>query len=175
MELAKRASLHRLKRLELWISLWVTRVLCVLAPICAEQKDGVLRDWIDRSLTDCAKSLINIFIVHINQRLIRRIRPKKARSFRDPRRRNIIDKRALLGGDLRRAFKAKTLQGRLAKLCRALDRREFLIARMVRRLRRGMTRRCSEHSKVRFVLTFGAFMQAALAMPQLGMPAADTS
>ena len=56
--------------------------------------------------------------------------------------------RALLGGALRRALKAKTLRGRAEALLRVLKNRDLWVAYLARRIARGQTRIYSAHARV---------------------------
>ncbi len=142
---AKRAFLQRrLKRRELWVSLWLARVFACLWLFGGEPRGSVWRDWFEATLNRLARQVMGIIFCHV----VFRAKFDEGRGFNDPRApRDGISFRSAIGGELRRAFKAKSLAERLEKIRWAFDERDVLIARLARRLRRGMTRRIFAHTR----------------------------
>lgn len=125
-----------LKRLEMWGGLWLQRLFVLLDFVCGEPRH-CLRDWFDAKIKGVSKTIMVVFVGHA---VLRRTRSKQSR-FHDPRRSyDLVSLRGLIGADLRRAFRARTIPGRLRNIRRALEQRDVLIARIARRLRKGLTR-----------------------------------
>lgn len=143
---ANRAHIQRrLKGWEAILSLWLTNVLVIVQQICGAQRDSGLYIWLDKALGRLAHCVMGIVLLHTSVRVTLRT-PRKCW---DPRRlRGALHLRGFFGAELRRAFKAKTLAERAAKIRAALDNLDALIARMVRRLKKGLSRSAYAFTRV---------------------------
>ncbi len=180
MDQAQRASMqHRLKRRKVWVSLWLTRLLGLLQLFGGEPREGALHKWFERRIDGLAQWVVTIIFFRAAMRMQAPLCGNQG--VGEP---PSLTLRAVMGSDLRRAFKAKTLSGRLAKIRRALEREDVLVARLARRLRLGLTRLCSAHSRARLVRAIGAcamsgagvlMLASMLVLGAAAMDAADTS
>lgn len=125
----------RLQRLHRWALLWLTWFAAFLdqaaafAPFTRQATDAA-HQWLDK-----IERLVIAIVLFRATAAIRLIGKPKHSS----RRCNETQlRRAVVGSALRRALKRKSLRQRIAALSQNLDK---LVARLVRRLPRGLTRR----------------------------------
>jgi hypothetical protein len=153
MDRAKRRQRERrLDRRERTISLWLTRLIAFLAVFEGTPVARALQTHIERfliAITDCVLNFIALRATWSPgyQRRMAQGRAAGCAAAWSGAMRIKASPRALLGGLLRRALKAKTLKGRAEKLLRVLKNRDLWVAHMARRLERGQTRIYSAHSR----------------------------
>ena len=145
--------MRRLDRRERWVRLWLTRVVVFLFVF---ENTGIARALHGRiaqfvaTLSDCVLDFIALratWTPGYQQRVAQNRRAGCCVSMRGMRR-AVASPRALLGGALRRALKAKTLKGRAEQLLRVLRNRDVWVGYLARRLERGQTRIYSAHARV---------------------------
>ncbi|MET0546296.1 MAG: hypothetical protein ABWZ40_08295 [Caulobacterales bacterium] len=182
MEQAQRAKLERrLTRQERSISFWLTRLAAFLSVF----ENGLSQIWrghIERWLNNAAGWVVDVIML----RAARTSAYQKRAALRKetgcgaawqhtvPR----ATVRALLGSYIRHALKARTLKGRTEKLLRLLKMRDAAVARMARRLVRGLTRFYSMHTRVVAIsaLAHSAALNSSAAQKVFGAELrADTS
>ena len=184
MNLAKRAYvMRRLDRRERWVSLWLTRVVAFLFVFENTVIERALQARIAQfvaKLSDCVLDLIAMratWTPSYQQRVAQKRRAGCGVTISGMKR-AMASPRALLGGALRRALKAKTLRGRAEALLRILKNRDLWVAYLARRVARGQTRIYSAHSRVAKTIplhrpagghppqiTFGEELRVAFAPP----------
>jgi hypothetical protein len=140
-------------RRERWVSLWLTRVVAFLFVF---ENPGIERALHARiaqfvaTLSDCVLDLIAMratWSAGYQQRVAQKRRAGCGVTMRGMKR-AMASPRALLGGALRRALKAKTLRGRAEALLNILKNRDLWVAYIARRIARGQTRIYSAHARV---------------------------
>lgn len=154
MNLAKRAYvMGRLDRRERWVHLWLTRVVAFLFVF---ENTGIERTLHGR-IAQFVAALSNCVLDFIAMRAAwspgYRLRMQQRRiagcgAAMPGMRQAMARPRAVLGGAMRRALKAKTLKGRAEALLRILKNRDLWVAYLARRIARGQTRIYSTHSRV---------------------------
>jgi hypothetical protein len=134
-------SEHRLNRHHRWMLLWLTWFAAFLgearafAPFSAEAT-AIARRWLDR----IERLLVSIILLRAAPRVRGNIPSKHS-----PRRRiETHMRRAIIGSAMRRNLRSKNLNQRIAALSRDVD---ALVARLLKRLPRGLTRRRPHHMR----------------------------
>ena len=159
-------SNHRLARLTTWARLWLARAAGVLAHFaCAlpEEFERNLRAHLDQ----CAYLLARVIFLRAFARLDRRLLAGIKQKAPAATRRSAC-MRAVLGSKLRSALRGKDARTKLAALANAVHDAETHIAKLARRLARGLTRR-------RVFAFAPAFVPSALAASCAALLGADTS
>ena len=140
-------------RRERWVSQWLTRVVAFLFVF---ENTGIERALHDRIahfvavLSDCVLDLIAMratWTPAYQQRVAQKRRAGCGITITGMKR-SMASPRALIGGALRRALKAKTLRGRAEALLCILKNRDLWVAYIARRIARGQTRIYSAHARV---------------------------
>jgi hypothetical protein len=128
-------SEHRLNRYHRWMLLWLTwfaaflREARAFAPFSA-QATAIAHRWLDR----IERLLVNIVLLRAAPHVRLNNTPKHS-----PRRKTETHMlRAVIGSAMRRALRSKDLNQRIAALSQDVD---VLVARLLKRLPRGLTRR----------------------------------
>jgi hypothetical protein len=126
---------HRLQRAQRWMLLWLKwfaaflREARAVAPF-SDQAATVAHQWLGR----IERLLISIILLRAAPRVRGNIPPQHS-----PRRRiETHMRRAIIGSGMRRALRSKDLHQRIAALSQDVD---ALVARLLKRLPRGLTRR----------------------------------
>jgi len=127
---------HRLQRFHRWAMLWLAWFAAFLdsasafAPV-TKQVETIGHRWLDR--------IERIVMAIVMLRAVRHVRGMQAREgVAEHRRKERALARAVVGSALRRAIRSKDLRERIARLQQDID---ALVARLLRRLPRGLTRR----------------------------------
>lgn len=126
----------RLKRFYRWAMLWLKWFVAFLdgagafAPI-SKQAEMIGHRWLD----GIERIIVAIVALRAGPR-VRRLQPRKGVSER--RLKEIALRRAVVGTKLRRLLRAKDLRQRIDALAQNID---ALVARLLKRLPRGLTRR----------------------------------
>jgi hypothetical protein len=126
----------RLRRFHRWAMLWLkwfVRFLDeagALAPI-PKQAETIGHRWLD----SIERIIVSIVLMRAAPH-VRRVNPRKGVS--QHRRNDTALRRAVIGSNLRRALRPKNLRQRVEGLTLSVD---ALVARVLRRLPRGLTRR----------------------------------
>ena len=127
---------HRLQRFHRWAMLWLTWFAAFLdaasgfAPL-APQAQRIAHAWLNR--------IEHVIVSIVMLRAAPRVRTIRARRHGTaPNRSGVSLRRAVIGSAMRRALRPKDLRRRIAALTQNLD---ALIARLLKRLPRGLTRR----------------------------------
>jgi hypothetical protein len=127
---------HRLQRFHRWAMLWLAWFAAFLesaslfAPISA-QAEAIGHRWLDR--------IERMIMAIVMLRAVPRVRRVTARrGVAEHRHRERALARAVVGSALRRAIRSKHLRERIARLQQNID---TLVARLLRRVPRGLTRR----------------------------------
>jgi hypothetical protein len=156
-------SEHRLNRYHRWMLLWLTWFAAFLnearafAPFSA-QATRIAHQWLDR----IERLLVNIVLLRAAPRVRLNNTPKHS-----PRRRiGTHMRRAIIGSAMRRALRSKDLNQRIAALSQNVG---ALVARLLKRLPRGLTRRRPHHARPEARTITRAIPYAEAALP------ADTS
>ena len=128
-------SEQRLQRLHRWILLWLKWFAAFLTQAesimpFSRQAANVAHGWLD--------IIERRVLLLITARVLPLLRPQQPPKHSPRRRKERQFQRAFVGEALRRALRAKDLRARIAKLSRDLAP---LVARLAKRLRRGLTRR----------------------------------
>ena len=127
---------HRLQRFHRWAMLWLAWFAAFLdtasgfAPL-SPQAPRMAHAWLDR----IERVIVSIVMLRAAPR-VRSIRVR--RHGAEPNRSDVSLRRAVIGSAMRRALRPKNLRRRIAALTQNLD---ALIARLLKRLPRGLTRR----------------------------------
>jgi hypothetical protein len=156
-------SEHRLQRAQRWMLLWLKwfaaflREARAIAPF-SDQATAIAHQWLNR----IERLLVSIVLIRAASR-VHFINPPK-HSARRPI--ETHRRRAIIGSALRRALRSTDLQKRIAALSQNV---ETLVARLLKRLPRGLTRRRSYRTRpeMRLITHVEAFADAT--------PLADTS
>ncbi|QGZ96915.1 hypothetical protein [Terricaulis silvestris] len=156
-------SEHRLQRTQRWMLLWLKWFAAFLhearaiAPF-SDQATVIAHQWLNR----IERLLVSIVMLRAAPH-VRFINPPKHSARR---RIETHRRRAIIGSAIRRALRSKDLQKRIAALSQNV---ETLVARLLQRLPRGLTRRRSYRTRpeMRPIADVEAFADAA--------PLADTS
>ena len=134
-------SQHQLNRVHRWMLLWLTwfaaflKEARVFAPL-STQAIAIAHRWLD----GIESLLINIVLIRAAPR-VRGFAPLK----HFPRRKiETHMRRAIIGAVMRRRFRSKDLNQRIAALSQTID---ALVARLLKRLPRGLTRRRPHHAR----------------------------
>jgi hypothetical protein len=134
-------SEHRLNRYHRWMLLWLTWFAAFLkqartfAPFSA-QATTIAHLWLDR----IERVLVNIVLA----RAAPQVRTINTLKHAQHSRIETHFLRAVIGSSMRRALRSKDLNQRIAALSQDVD---ALVARLVKRLPRGLTRRRPHHSR----------------------------
>jgi hypothetical protein len=126
----------RLKRFHRWAMLWLRWFVAfldsaeILAPLSKPTQA------IGHQLLDRIERIIMAIVMLRAAPHVRRMRPRKG--VAEHRRKESALARAVVGASLRRSLRAKDLRQRIARLTQNID---TLVARLLRRLPRGLTRR----------------------------------
>jgi len=134
-------SEHRLNRYHRWMLLWLTWFAAFLkqarafAPFSA-QAVAIAHRWLDR----IERLLVSVVLL----RAAPHVRPTGAPKHSSRRRTETHLQRAIIGSAMRRALRAKDLTQRIAALSQDVD---GLVARLLKRLPRGLTRRRPHHTR----------------------------
>lgn len=125
----------RLQRYHRWMLLWLTWVATFLAEVCAfaplsRQATQIAHQWLDRA----ERLLVSIVLI----RAAARVRTIPTLKHALHRRRETHLTRAIIGSAMRRMLRPKRLDQRIAALSQNL---QSLVARLLKRLPRGLTRR----------------------------------
>ena len=154
MNSAKRRKLESLlDRRERSVSRWLVRVVAFLTIFGSTSLARVLHGRIERFLnvlTDCVVDFIAMRATWTPgyQKRVAQGRAAGGKAAWSGAALLRASPRALVGGVLRRALKAKTLRGRAEQLLRVLNNRDKWVAHMAKRLERGQSRIYSAHSRV---------------------------
>ncbi|MBI3437167.1 MAG: hypothetical protein HY054_00655 [Proteobacteria bacterium] len=134
--IAEPISRHRLSRFHRWAMLWLAWFAAFLeqagaiAPL-SRQAEAIGHVW----LNGIERVVLSIVML----RAAPSVRALRARPIHSARRRKDASlRRAVISAALRRTLRPKTLQARIKALSQNLD---HLVARLVKRLPRGLTRR----------------------------------
>lgn len=125
----------RLQRYHRWMLLWLKWFAAFLsqagafAPLSRQAQD-LAHHWLDK----IERVLVNILIIRAKAH----VRPVKAAKHHPWRRKERHVRRAIIGARLRRSLRPEGLSDRIAALSQDI---EGLVARLVGRLPRGLTRR----------------------------------
>lgn len=125
----------RLQRYHRWMLLWLKWFAAFLsqagafAPL-SRQAQALAHHWLDK----VERVLVNILIIRAKAH----VRPAKAAKHHPWRRKERHVRRAIIGARLRRTLRREGLSDRIAALSQNI---EGLVARLARRLPRGLTRR----------------------------------
>jgi hypothetical protein len=132
---------HRLHRYHRWMLLWLTwfaaflREARAFAPFSA-QATAIAHRWLDR----IERLLVNIVLLRAAPHVRLNNTPKHS-----PRRKTETQmRRAVIGSAMRRTLRSKDLNQRIAALSQDVD---ALVARLLKRLPRGLTRRRPHHAR----------------------------
>jgi hypothetical protein len=137
---------HRLQRREMWISLWLMRLVAVAYCFAGASFSRIWREWFDECTRRLARQ-VGFVMVTIMVRKWRRA--KTARRMIDPRapKHYVVRPRDVVGSKIRRALRAKTPLQKLEKLLRVFKAREFYARERNKTLRAGMTRKLFAHTR----------------------------
>lgn len=125
----------RLQRYQRWMLLWLRWLAAFLteagasAPL-SRQAEQIAHQWLDK----VERLLVDIVLI----RAAARVRPLRALKHSAYRREEAHMARAVIGSAMRRALRPKRLDQRLTALSQDL---QGLVARLLKRLPRGLTRR----------------------------------
>lgn len=150
MDLAMRHKLERrMDRRELWVSLWLARIVTCLEFFAFAPIPHAWQAWFDARLDAFENYVCRLILIRTAMRpefAARTAKPARRKQglHTDPH----IALRAMIGGSLRRALKGKSFAERAANILRVLQNREVIIAKMARRFSRGLTRIFSAHTQV---------------------------
>ncbi|QGZ94624.1 hypothetical protein [Terricaulis silvestris] len=126
---------HRLQRYQRWVLLWLKwfaaflREARAFAPF-SDQAAAIAHQWLDR----IERILTSIVML----RAAPHVRGNTAPKHSARRRIETHMRRAIIGSAMRRALRSKDLNQRIAALSKDVD---ALVARLLKRLPRGLTRR----------------------------------
>ena len=127
---------HRLQRFHRWAMLWLTWFAAFLdaasqvAPL-AQPARAIAHRWLDR----IERVVLAVVVLRV-VRQVRGMQPRKG--VAEHRRKECGLARAVVGSSLRGALHSKNLRERIERLRQDID---ALVARLLRRLPRGLTRR----------------------------------
>ena len=127
---------HCLQRFHRWVMLWLKWFAAFLdaasgfAPL-SKQAQTIGHSWLDR-----IERVVMAIVMLRAVRHARRVIPR--RGVDEHRRKERALSRAVVGSALRRSLRAKDLRERIRRLTQDID---ALVARLLRRLPRGLTRR----------------------------------
>ncbi|MET0545028.1 MAG: hypothetical protein ABWZ40_01840 [Caulobacterales bacterium] len=138
---------RKLTRRELWVSLWLTRLLGFLSLFAGKTPALICRRWFKRKLDRLTKSVLQSILIRAALRGNRGAKRGGMHLSRDPRHNLTVPMRAMLGGDLRRLMKARGIRARIAKIRAVLDDLDAHVTRLLRRLLHGMSRRVSAFTR----------------------------
>jgi hypothetical protein len=154
---------HRLQRYQRWVLLWLKwfaaflREARAFAPF-SDQAATIAHQWLDRIERILTSIVMLCAAPHV--------RVINAPKHSARRRTETHMRRAIIGSAMRRALRSKDLHQRIAALSQDVD---ALVARLLKRLPRGLTRRRPHHARLepRQIAQAIAYAEAA--------PSADTS
>jgi hypothetical protein len=154
----------RLSRFHRWAMLWLAWFAAFLEQAGAltplsRQAEAAGHSWLDR----IERVILNIVMLRATPS-VRWLRPRPG--FSAHRRKDTSLRRAVIGAAMRRSLRPKSLHARIKALSQNLDN---LVARLVKRLPRGLTRRRSITTQRERSPELRCALSAALAR------AADTS
>jgi hypothetical protein len=152
-------SEHRLHRYHRWMLLWLRWCAAFLTEARAfasfsDQAEAIAHQWLGR----IERLLIKIIII----RAAPHVRPTGAPKHSVRRRTETHFFRAVIGSAMRRALRSKNLNRRIAALSQDVD---ALVARLLKRLPRGLTRRRPHHARPEARLMVRAIVCAEAALP----------
>lgn len=124
-------SHHRLSRLALWAGLWLARLAALLFGGAYE---APMIDRITQRFSRIVRGIIFLRVAMAMPRLRQQRRPWPLRTL-------VAERRAVFGSAVRRALRGRTLAERIAKLREVMTNIDAVCARLLRRLRRGLSRR----------------------------------
>ena len=137
-------SNHRLARLLTWARLWLAWAAGVLAQFVGALPESHQRG-VRANLDQCAQLVARVIFLRAFARLDRLDRRNlagiKRKEPAGSRRSGGGGFRAVIGSSLRRALRGKDARAKLAALADVVRNAEFHIAKLARRLARGLTRR----------------------------------
>ncbi len=128
-------SEHRLQQYHRWMLLWLGWLAAFLAQArafapLANEASAIAHRWLDR----IERLLVNIILI----RAALHVRTIPTLKHATHRRNETQLARAIIGSAMRRAFRSRSLEQRIAALSQPV---EALVARLLKRLPRGLTRR----------------------------------
>lgn len=138
----------RLKRRELSLTLWLTRVFAVLFFFGgAENLPACEQAWARATLRELGRRLMGV-IVSLALREARDEAPVRPKAF-DPRapKHFVVGTRCAFGAALRRALSGKTIAEKFQRLVRGFAARRALAKNWAKRFGRGRTRRLFAHTR----------------------------
>ena len=151
MDQARPSSEHRLKRKALWAALWLAKLIGFMPNVlCLPRR---VQAYVERRLDILAAFVLDRVIIRAARycrpgaRQRNRFAVGQAAARHDVRVRIEHSMRATIGGRLRRALKVSGLKARAEAILHALQNLDRLTARFVRRMRKGLSRRMSAHTR----------------------------
>lgn len=151
MDQARPSQEHRLKRRALRAALWLAKLIHFMPDVLRLPRR--VEAYVERRLDILAAFVIDLVILragalfrpYSRQRNCAAVR--RAAAHRDVRARITYNLRAMIGGQLRRELKAHGLKARAEAILWALKNLDQLAARFVRRMRKGLSRRATAHTR----------------------------
>lgn len=156
MDQSRPSPEHRLKRKALWATLWLAKLIRFMPDLLRLPRRA--RAFVGRRLDVLADFVINLVVIRAAhqfrpvQRQRNRFAVWRAAQRHDVRARHVRSLRAAIGGNLRRALKARGLKARAEAILRALQNLDRLLARFLRRMKKGLSRRMSAHTRALDIL-----------------------
>lgn len=149
-------SQHKLKRKALWAALWLAKLIRYMPYVLRLPK--AVRAYVERRLDILADFVIHLVIIRAaahcrpGSRQRNRFAARRAAARHDVRARVTHDLRATIGAQLRRELKAQgrgpdNLKARAEAILHALQNLDRLVLRFVRRMKKGLSRRMSRHTR----------------------------
>ena len=158
-------SNHRLARLTAWARLWLVWFVGVCLTHFGADAPQSWRRGARRQLGKAARMVAQLIFLHAAAR----VGPLPRRAIhRHGRRKQAGGARAIIGAALRRALRGKDLPSRLASILTLMRDSEHHIAKLARRLARGLTR-------LRVILPARERVPHVAAGPLAALAGADTS
>ena len=152
MDQARPSQEHRLKRRALREALWLAKLICFMPDVLRLPRR--VQDYVGRRLDALAAFVIDLVIIRAGglfrpySRQRNTVAVRRAAARHDVRMCVTYNLRAMIGGQLRRELKAHGLKARAEAILMALKNLDRLAARFVRRMRKGLSRRMSVHTRV---------------------------
>lgn len=146
----------RLKRRALWAALWLAKLIRFMPDVL--RLPARVHAYLERRLDLLADFVIHLVIIRVAQGFQPEARQRdgfanwRAASRHDVRVCVTHSMRATIGGGLRRALKpqgrgSKNLKARAEAILHALQNPDRLVACFLRRMRKGLSRRVSAHTR----------------------------
>lgn len=159
----------RLKRKELWLSLWLARVFAMLFWF-GQNASPARRAWLAQTLRRLAGHVMAL-IVYLAVRRLRDAACERP-AWKDPRAPSFypVGMRQAFGAALRKSLRAPTLHGKFERLARVFLARAAYVKRWLKFHGRGRTRLVFAHTRA----AIGADARV-VAGPRLLVASADTS